>query len=330
MNRLDDHANDVMEKLALLEPTTADMPKLAGPALAAFKQQLRPTPSPLATFFRSIVMTQNRKIAASLASFVFIFALALSFPAVRVAANDFLGLFRVQKFAAVSISPDQVALLREVAASGLVPGKLVVTDEASESQTAVSIANAEEITGLNVRTLPTLADPTSIVVQGGSNGRLIIDAAQSQEILKLAGADPRLMPNSLDGAEIAISVFTSIEQVWADGTFLVQTASPVVAYPEGFDPLPLGEALLQLLGMSASEASRLARSIDWTGTLLLPVPQNVATFAEIVVGNDTGLALSSLDGSENALMWQSGGVVYILRSPSSTTAELVALASTLQ
>lgn len=274
-------------------------------------------------------MSSNRKFAASVATFVLLFAIALSFPSVRAAANEVLGLFRVQKFAAISISPDQIAMLQELADSGLTPGELVVINEPGDARAVDSVDEAGITTGLDVRTLSVLDEPSAIRVMDGGNGRLIIDAAQAQEILKLAGADPRLIPDSLDGATVDVSVFASVEQQWQDGTFLIQTESPIVNYPDGLDPVPLGEALLQLLGMSPTEAARLARSIDWTGTLLLPVPQSVATFSEVTVDGVSGLALTSLDGHGSALMWQKNNVVYILSGPNNTT-ELVELANSIQ
>ena len=329
MTHSNDHFDDVMEQLSVLEPTAADTPPPAGPALSALKQQIQPRPNPLITFFRSIMMNQNRKIAASLATFVLLFAIALSFPSVRAAANEVLGLFRVQKFAAISISPDQIAILEEVAESGLTPGELVILNEPGEAQSVDSVAKAQQLTGLDVRTLSALDEPTAVHVMDGGDGHLIIDAAQAQEILKIAGADPRLIPDSLDGALVNVNVFATVEQRWQDGTFLVQTESPIVNYPDGLDPVPLGEALLQILGMSPTEAARLARSIDWTGTLLLPVPQNVATFSEVTVDGVSGLALNSLDGQGSALMWQKNDVVYILSSPGHTT-ELIELADSIQ
>jgi hypothetical protein len=192
-----------------------------------------------------------------------------------------------------------------------------------------SVNEARINTGLEARTISKLGEPSAIRVMDGGDGRLIIDAAQAQELLKLVGADPRLIPDSLDGARVDVNVFPSVEQEWLDGTFLIQTESPIVNYPDGLDPIPMGEALLQLLGMNPTEASRLARSIDWTGTLLLPVPQNVATFAEVTVDGVSGLALTSLEGHGSALMWQKDSVVYILSGPGQT-AELIELANSIE
>ena len=329
MTQSENQLDDVMEQLSLLEPTTAEAPRPAGQALADLKPRLRPRHNPIITFLRSLTMSQNRRLATTVATLVILFAIAFSFPGVRAAANEFLGLFRVQKFAAISISPDQIAVLEELANSGLTPGELVIVNEPGDARSVESLAEARVITGLEARTLARLGEPSAIQVIDGGDGRLIIDAAQAQEILKLAGADPRLIPDSLDGASVEVNVFASIEQEWLDGTFLIQTESPIVSYPEGLDPVPLGEALLQILGMNPTEAARLARSIDWTGTLLLPVPQDVATFSEVTIDGVSGLALTSLEGHGSALMWQKEGVVYILSGPGQT-AELIELASSIE
>jgi hypothetical protein len=329
MTQPENGLDDVMKQLSLLEPTTAEAPRPAGQALAALKPQLQPRHNLIITFLRSLIMSQNRRIATSVATLIILFAVAFTFPAVRAAANDFLGLFRVQKFAAISVSPDQIAILEEVANSGLTPGELVIVNEPGRAQSVDSLDEARATTGLEARTLSALGEPSAIRVMDGGDGQLIIDAVQAQELLKLAGADPRLIPNSLDGATVDVHVFASVEQQWLDGTFLIQTESPVVNYPEGLDPIPLGEALLQLLGMNPTEASRLARSIDWTGTLLLPVPQNVATFSEVNIDDVSGLALTSVEGHGSALMWQKEGVVYILSGPSQT-AELIELANSIE
>jgi len=91
----------------------------------------------------------------------------------------------------------------------------------------------------------------------------------------------------------------------------------------------LGEALLQFLGLTPLEAQRLAGQIDWTSTLLLPIPSTVATFQEMTVNGVSGIGLSSLDGRINALVWQKNGTLYLLAGPQ-TTAELAALANTLE
>ena len=139
-----------------------------------------------------------------------------------------------------------------------------------------------------------------------------------------------LLPDSLDGAQVDVAVFAGIQQQWNDGVVLMQTASPVVEYPTDVDPTVLGEALLQVLGLNDDEAYRLARSIDWTSTVLLPVPQNFASFNEITVDGVSGLALNSVNGDGSALLWQKEGVVYLLVGTGRDASELVSLTESLR
>jgi hypothetical protein len=113
-----------------------------------------------------------------------------------------------------------------------------------------------------------------------------------------------------------MTAFPSVQQVWADGTVLVQTASPYVNYPADVDPAVLGEALLRVLGMDADAARQMAQTIDWTSTMLLPIPQQFATYQQVTVDGVPGVAIIPVDGSsEAALMWQKGGTVYVLSGP---------------
>jgi hypothetical protein len=76
-----------------------------------------------------------------------------SLPAVRAAASDFLGLFRVEKFAPISVSPQQMAMLEQIAEQGLHPGELVMTSEPASRKVA-SGAEAEALVGFRPRQIP--------------------------------------------------------------------------------------------------------------------------------------------------------------------------------
>ena len=99
---------------------------------------------------------------------------------------------------------------------------------------------------------------------------------------------------------------------------MLQTVSPVVQYPDELDPALVGEALLQVLGLNPLEANRLANQIDWTSTLLLPIPSSMASFQEVTVQGVSGIGLSSVDGTINALVWQQNGRLYLLAGAQST------------
>lgn len=319
---------EVMEQLTVLEPMAADAPRPARQAYARLQAELTPPAREnwLAQVGQWLVGPQ-RRLATAVSLALALLVITFSFPAVRAAASDLLGLFRVQKFAAISVSPEQLAILQQVAEQGIMPGTLEIDQEPGALTPVDSLAEAANRTGLTaVRTLPTLGEPGQIFISSGGSGQFTIDEANARSLLAAANLDPTLLPSGIDGARITVATFSGVEQRWADGTTLLQTDSPLVQYPDALDPALLGEALLQILGLSPLEASRLARQIDWTSTLLLPIPSSIASFQEISINGGSGIGLSSIDGRINALVWQANGRLYLLAG-AQTTHELAELAN---
>ena len=321
MNEHNQETQDVLHQIAALTPSGADQPQQVR-AWARLARRLAARPIPREQIPPRLHLPPGTGLvwAGTVVSAPF------SFPTVRAAASDFLGLFRVQKFAAISISPEQIAILQQVAENGAVPGELIIEDEPGELMPVLSIPDAATFAGMDrVRTLVALGEPQDIFVMDGGHGRFIIDVAGARSLVSAAGADPALLPDTLDGAAVDVTTFPGVQQMWADGTALLQTESPVVDYPADLDPVLLGEALLQVLGLSEVEAFRLARQIDWTSTLLLPVPSTLATFSEVNVDDVNGMALTSIDGQGNVSISQKSGMLYLVVG-NQTVSDLVALA----
>lgn len=320
---------DVMEQLSALAPQKGDAPRPPQQAFARLQHELdAPQQSPV-TYLRRLITMRRYRIALSGLAALVLLVIAFSLPPVRAAASDFLGLFRVQKFAAISISPQQMALLEDIAEEGLYPGEFQPVEDPGQPQEVASLQEAAEQTGNSVRTIAGRDAPSQIQVTGAGSGRLIVDVDQARRILRAADVDPALLPDSLDGAEVDVTIFPAVEQRWSDGLTFVQSQSPLIDYPDDVDPNVLGEALLQMLGMSASEAQRLSASIDWSSTLLLPVPENIATFSEVTVDGASALALSSVDGGESSLIWQKDGAIFFLVGPN-TPEELQRMAEAVE
>lgn len=328
MNSHDDEFRDVFEKLDLLTPLGVDAPRPAPQALAQLKQRLGAEMPRQPWYWRFTDMFKQRKYAFATAMVLFLIVL-FAMPGARAAASDFLGLFRVQKFAPISVSPQQLAMLEQIAEQGLVPGELEMIDEPAEPQPVESLDAAAAAAGFFPRTLSDLGQPENIMVMQGGSGRLTVNLANARAILEAAGLDPMLLPDSLDGQPVDATIYASVDQSWADGTMLMQTPSPQIDYPDDVDPTVLGEALLQILGMSPEEAHEMAQNIDWTSTLVVPVPQTVFTFAEVTVDGTSGMALTSIEDGQSGLVWQKDGTVYFLTAPGNTE-DLLKLADSLK
>ena len=333
--RKEEELQKVLDQLGTLAPTAQEKPIAAKLMLSRIKQELHQTEvadegNSFWVTLSAFLFAPQRRMAFSVALVVFLFLTGFTSPSFRAAASDFLGNFRVQKFAAISISPDQLAVLEQVAESGLTPGELQFIEEPGEATAVDTLREATRLTGVQpILTLPNQADTAEIWVTDGGSALFTIDVESSQAILEMVGADPMLLPNELNQADIRIFVYSGIAQSWEDGTMLLQTQSPLVEYPNGIDPAPLGQALLQLLGLSEEEASRLSMQIDWTSTLVLPIPTNVGTFQEVTVQGVSGLHISALDGGESGLVWQKEGNIYMLTSLGDL-ASLLQLANSLE
>lgn len=323
---------EILEHLSLLEPTQADTPRPASQALAQVQARVREEQkmSWHYRFSKFISTSQGRfRLGAVLATLLLI--VAFSFPSVRVTASELLSLFRVQNFAAVSISPEQLAVLEQVAESGIAPGEIVFLDEPGDVTKVDSLAEAEEAAGLdNIRTLPRLGPPNELFVVDGGTARLDIDLEGARSILEAVGADPMLLSDSLEGESVHTTIPAGVEQVWYDEVSFYQSESPLVEYPDGLNAAPLGEALLRVLGLSEDEAARLAQEIDWTSTLLLPIPTEFATFNEVPINGASGIAITSLDGSGSAVVWQENGVLYMLSGETLSVEELLSFTTSIR
>lgn len=307
---------EVLDRLSALAPGTGETPQTPAVALARFKEQVAPRQEAGAKNNRSKRIMSNRRVVAAGFTLVLAVVALMAFPSVRAAAGEFLGLFRVQKFAPISISPEQMALLQQLEEQGLSPGEFVSVVEPGEPQAVDSPAAAAALTGYHVRTLPERGVPSEVFVTGDASGYMIVNLEGARAIVEAAGADPMLLPDSLDGKRIDVSIYDAVQQLNANGIMLMQTASPDVSYPNDLDPTVLGEALLQVLGNDPEAARRMAQSIDWTSTMLLPIPQNLGTYREVSVDGVSGVALEPFDpNADPAVVWQKDGMVYMMTGP---------------
>lgn len=311
MNEEDQDIDEVMGRLSILAPDASEAPQQKA-AFARYRREVMPAHQ----ISRSTRIMLTRRFATVSLTLALAIAALVAFPSVRAAASDFLGLFRVQKFAPITITPQQLALLDELEEQGLQPGEFVATQEPGEPQSVDSVEAAEALTGLSLRSMPSYDLPAEIYVTGDAAGYLVVNLAGARAIVEAAGADPMLLPDSLDGARVNVTVYDSVQQVHSDGLRLLQTPSPDVNYPEDVDPVVLGQALLQVLGMDPATAEQMARSIDWTSTLLLPIPQSMGSYRDISVDGVSGVALEPFDPeADPALIWQKNGMIHVLTGP---------------
>jgi hypothetical protein len=248
-------------------------------------------------------------------------AVILSFAPARQVAADFLGLFRVRKFAVIPIDQAQQAKLEALAkqAESGQFGKPTQVREPGKPQPVADLAAASKAAGFAVRApsaLPTGATRKSFTVQSGPAAHYEMDRAMMQALLDATQVQGVKLP-PVDKVTIDVDVPFAAEQEYAigNGTLsIVQMASPQVSIPPGVDPAMIGEAGFKFLGMPDADARRLAQSIDWTSTLVIPIPTNVVQYREVTVDGVSGLLVEHRADKTSrpsaSLLWQKDGIIH--------------------
>lgn len=106
---------------------------------------------------------------------------------------------------------------------------------------------------------------------------------------------------------------------------LVQLVSPTVSAPPGLDLVKIGQAFLEVLGMSPQEAAHFAANIDWATTLVIPIPRFGTRYQDVVVDGVNGTFIQEdVEGPARRylLMWAKDGIVYALTGPGGVQAAL--------
>src|SRR5262249_28682148 len=66
-------------------------------------------------------------------------------------------------------------------------------------------------------------------------------------------------------------------------TYLIQAPSPTVSVPPDLNMSDIAEAALELAGMSPAEARSFCQTVDWSSTLVVPIPRNSSAYETVTV-----------------------------------------------
>lgn len=296
-----------------------------------------------------------RPLALGLTAIVALVA-AFTFAPVQGAFSAFLGLFRVQQ---ITVVPLDLTGLQDMGGneafgqriSQLFADSFTVTREPGEPQTATSAAEAGQLAGFTVRTLAGAEAPTFSVSQGGAF-EFVINRASAQAVLGELGRSDLQLPTDIDGARIRVDVPAGVMSAYGDCQaldepevegrprsrtlrncmVLTQIPSPSVDVPPGVSLAELAEIGLQITGMTAEEARSFTQSIDWTSTLVLPIPRNAVVNREVQVDGVTGQLLSFSEAEDGqgyyTILWTKDDILYALSGYNGASAGL-ALANSL-
>lgn len=318
----------VYSRLDTLSPGPVEQPRAAHAAFARFsRQKNKPiNRQPLKEIIRT--MANRRTLIATLAVAA-VLVMVFTIPPIRAWGGNFLNMFRVQRIQVFTFDPDTV--LDE---NGQINANFKAIEQAIEEDLEihergelVEVSSAEEAAqraGFTPR-LMTEVDNVKIGVQPGLEAIFTIDQPKHQALIDAVGVDIQLPPE-LDGAVVTVDVpdavvITSNCDEQQDPNrrrspciTLIQMPSPVINAPDGLDLPRMGEAMFTFLGLSPEEARQLSQRIDWTTTLVMPIPlDEMISYQEVQVDGVTGSLLREVDRDQNVLIWVKNDILHGLQ-----------------
>jgi hypothetical protein len=293
-----------------------------------------------------IALVRHRRLTIASAAAAVLLVTLIGYAPARQVFAEFLNIFRVRQFTAVSVDPERAEVLRQLHAAVITQfrGAPIFEREPGAPRPVSSAEEASSITGFDVRVpreLPAGMQAAAFEVASGPAVRVDVDPEQVKAQLEAVGLGGIALP-PLPAGTVRVDVPWVVRQEYkapADARErvpmlrVVQAASPEVTLPPGADPAALGEALLLLYGLPAEEARRLASTIDWTGTLVLPMPEGLGQFQEVRVGDARGLLLEPKPGAGSRrsamVIWERDGILYAVAKEQMTNSELLRIAESL-
>jgi hypothetical protein len=276
---------------------------------------------------------------------VVIVAGSLSIPAVRNVAVKSLQSLRMQKVQAVNadfspyVDASANPTLHQMVTQMISDKVQVETNE--EDRPVTDVAGARNLAGFDVMLLSARKDAPTLVVGGSHKIDVVVDRARLQAIATEAGHPDLVLPQSLDGASVAVQVPRSVQlqygtcptaanagQVVADNITgpsptttqysdcvrLREGPTPVVNMPSSLDVAGLAQIGLETAGMTPAQASDFLHTVDWKAVLTLSVPRSLRAYQTVKVDgtNGTLLSMAGRRGPGYALIWTKNGLVYSL------------------
>jgi hypothetical protein len=292
------------------------------------------------------------------ASTLLLLTVFLAIPSTRALASELLNLFRVQRVAVVSVDFTGMQQLNGAVGndlSQLISNSITMTKKPEQPVEVTDANQATSLAGFNVRA-PQGFTPSRISVMNGSSFTVTVDRAKAQALLEEAGRGDLILPNTIDGANISVNIPASVSidfgtcpppspdgdgpdlgshgsagRRYADCIILAEIPSPTVSAPAGVDVAQLAQLGLEFSGMSSDQAAAFTSTVDWTSTLVVPIPKNAATNEQVSVDGVTGTLIQrpTDDAPQFVLLWVKDGIIYAIGGLGSNSQQAMQIANSL-
>ena len=83
--------------------------------------------------------------------------------------------------------------------------------------------------------------------------------------------------------------------------------------------------------MSSEQAAAFTSTIDWTSTLVVPIPKNAASYEQVSVDGVTGTLIQrpADDAPQFSLLWVKDGIIYAIGGLGSNSEQALQIANSL-
>jgi len=348
LNEIRTQAKETSEALGTLE-TAGDESRIDARAayarLAARAIEERATPRP-GWRGASVLGVLRPGLWATLAAAVLLAVVFTAFAPARTWAQRVLEMLRVRQVAVVPVDPALLPMGQNSSPMArmiqeLISNDVTVTLKPGPPVKAKSAAEASAMAGFPVRLLTNQPGPPAIRVIGEHAANLVIDRNRVQAILDSAGRPDLKIPRSVDGITIALHVPKAVfvqygtcpegrpqaplrgpgyeqpkgaPQDYSACVTVAEAPSPIVSVPPGLNLSELAELGLQFTGMTQEQAAEFCRTVDWTSTLVVPVPRKASSYSTVEVDGVKGELVTYPVWHQQGytLIWVKNGIVYAI------------------
>lgn len=269
-------------------------------------------------------------LAGTAAALVLFFVVGT--PEGRSAAAQFLGQFRSQRFAVVTVdNPQRLEALAQLERLGTLQGpggSGVSAAVGGRAATIVgSLDEASRVVGFPLlqpdpATLPAEVGRTArIRVSPAGSLRFTFDREKARAYFQSIGRPDVVLPDRFHGASLVVAIpaaaVLEYRSTAAAGSHLIvgQSKELVVGVEGGVTLEELRDFLLGLPSVSPELARQLRALNDWRTTLPVPVPIDRVQWQPATFGGASGLILADSSGLGSAAIWQHDGRVFGLAGP---------------
>ncbi len=271
------------------------------------------------------VMARRHRLALIGMAAVLTLAIGLSFGSVRAAAARLLSVFRVTKFQAITVTPQDLARVEQMLREGIGSvrlgdyGEIEMATEGTDGLVSLDQAKAAVDFGLRLPSrLPEGMDLQGLRATPAVRLSLKLAVDKANRFLTSLGGT-KMLPQELDGEEFTLKIPVSIDaQYGGDGTLhVLQARSPELDMPGDASAEAVRDALLAMPFLPETVKRQIAAVEDWQHTFLVP---NVrGSTQETTVDGAPGVYITvpaeyQDEGEEtpNALVWEKSGIVYAM------------------